>query len=183
MHTLYAQELYLALEYAKTMDQDSGKRIMVQLEIDQPLLFNTLFKTFPSIISERHDELANLFVDLCFDIVCVYQKSFGKLPKFKDDPTWMERQVMGLDKELKPLMEGRHISAKRSQRMKDDFFASKAGEVGQNGLVAFLHEAVDDFVAEDGNCDIAAADMAKAMLFVATRFFTNLYSKASATIH
>lgn len=176
MRVLIEQELYQALSYAKSLDQDSGKRLMIQLEIDQPLLFNTVFKTFPGIIGERHQDLANLFMDLCFDVVGVYQKAFGSTPKFKDDPTWMERQAGLLDKELKPLMEGRHVSDQRSQRMKTDFFKPKPGEITQTGLMAFLYEAVDNFAEADGECDTTTVDLAKTMLFVVVRLFNNLYT-------
>lgn len=176
MHVLYTQELYQALEYARSMDQDSGKRMMIQLEIDQPMFFQTIFNTFPSIIAERNEDMANLFMDLCFDVACVYKKVFGSMPKFKDDPTWMERQAALLDKELKPLMEGRFVNDKRSQRMKEDFFKPKAGEVQQNSLLQYLNTGADD-LAEDIQCDESTLDLTKTMLFVVVRLFNNLYSK------
>jgi hypothetical protein len=176
MHELTGQELYLALEHAKSISQDSGKRAMIQFEIDQPLFSKTIFSTFSAIIAERNEDLSHLFMDLCFDVLCVYQKAFGSTPQFKDDPTWMERQAGLLDKELKPLMEGRNVSEKRSQRMKEDFFQAKQGEVVQTGLVQFLNESIDDFVGYHA-CDAAAAELSKTMLFVVVRLFNNLYTK------
>jgi hypothetical protein len=176
MHSLYTQELYQALEYARSQDQESGKRTMIQMEIDQPMFFQTVFKTFPSIIAERNEDMANLFMDLCFDVACVYKKVFGAMPKFKDDPTWMERQAGLLDKELKPLMEGRFVNDKRSQKMKEDFFKPKANEIAQNALLQFLNEGVDDLAA-DTQSDDSTVDLTKTMLFVVVRLFTNLYSK------
>ena len=176
MHELTGQELYVALNHAKSIDEDRGKRMMIQFEIDQPLLFQTVFNTFSSIIAERNEDLAHLFMDLCFEVLCIYQKAFGSMPKFSDDPTWMERQAHLLDKELKPLMEGRHVSEKRSQRIKADFFKAKEGEVMQTGLVGFLNESVDDFVSYN-TCDAATTELGKTMLFVVVRLFNNLYSK------
>jgi len=176
MHELTAQELYQALEYAKSIDEDSGKRMMIQFEIDQPLFFQTIFNTFSSIIAERHQDMAHLFMDLNFEVLCVYQKAFGNTPKFNDDPTWMERQAGLLDKELKPLMEGRNISEKRSRQIKADFFKPKEGEVIQTGLVQFLNESVDDFVSYN-TCDAATTDLTKTMLFVVVRLFNNLYTR------
>lgn len=176
MHELIAQELYEALEYAKSIDQDKGQRMMIQFEIDQPLFFQTIFNAFASIIEQRHEEMAHLFMDLSFEVLCVYQKAFGNTPKFKDDPTWMERQALLLDKELMPLMEGKKLSEKRIERMKADFFTPKQGEIIQNGLVEFLNESVDDFVSYNA-CDEATIDLAKTMLFVVVRLFNNLYTK------
>lgn len=176
MHELIEQELYKALEYAKSIDQDGGQRIMIQFEIDQPLLFQTVFNTFSSIIAERHQDMAHLYMDLCFDVICVYKKAFGVTPKFKDDPTWMERQVGVLDKELKPLLESRHMSEKRSQQLKEDFFSPKEGEIVQTSLVQFLNASVADF-ASYNNCDETTVDLTKTMLFVVVRLLNNLYSK------
>ncbi|MDD5275356.1 MAG: hypothetical protein PHR16_04670 [Methylovulum sp.] len=176
MHELSEQELYLALQYAKNIDQESGQRIMIQFEIDQPLFFQTIFNAFSSIIAERQEDVAHVFMDLCFEVLCVYQKTFGNTPKFKDDPTWMERQAGLLDKELKPLMEGRNISDKRSQRIKADFFKPKQDEIIQTGLVQFLNESVDDF-ASYNICDSATLELTKTMLFVVVRMFNNLYNK------
>lgn len=176
MHELSEQELYLALQYAKNIDQENGQRIMIQFEIDQPLFFQTIFNAFSSIIAERQGDVAHVFMDLCFEVLCVYQKTFGNTPKLKDDPTWMERQANLLDKELKPLMEGRNMSEKRSQRIKEDFFKPKQGEIIQTGLVQFLNESVDDF-ASYNTCDMSTLELTKTMLFVVTRMFNNLYSK------
>ncbi len=176
MHELIAQELYEALEYAKSIDQDRGQRMMIQFEIDQPLFFQTIFNAFASIIDQRHVEMSHLFMDLCFEVLCVYQKAFGKTPRFQDDPTWMERQALLLDKELKPLMEGKKLDEKRIERMKADFFSPKPGEIIQNGLVEFLNDSVDDFVSYN-TCDAATTELTKTMLFVVVRMFNNLYTK------
>ena len=40
MHELTERELYQALEYAKSIDEENGKRIMSQFEMDQPILFH-----------------------------------------------------------------------------------------------------------------------------------------------
>ena len=181
MHELIEQELYVALRYAKSVDEELGKRLMIQFEIDQPVLFQTLFNTFSDIIAQRHQELAYLFMDLCFETLCVYQQAFGKMPKFKDDPNWMERQVALLDKELKPLLTHKTADHKRSQRMKAQFFSEKDGEIIQHGLVRFLHQSVDEYVSTDSSCDPASVEMTKTMLFVVMRLFNNLYSQP--TLH
>jgi hypothetical protein len=55
--------------------------------------------------------MANLFMDLCFDVICVYQKAFGPLPlqKYMDLP---EEQAMRLDTELQSLLTDNHMDEK-----------------------------------------------------------------------
>lgn len=177
MHELIEQELYTALRYAKTVDEDQGKRLMIQFEMDQPVLFQTLFNTFASIIGDRHAGLSHLFMDLCFEVLCVYQHAFGKMPKFQHDPNWMERQIALLDKELKPLLTNKTADFKRSQRMKETFFGEKDGEIMQHGLIRFLNQSIEEYVSDDNSCDPASVEMSKTMIFVVVRLFNNLYSK------
>jgi hypothetical protein len=155
---------------------------LIQFEIDQPLFSQTLFNVFPSIIDNQNDEhqyenLAQFFADLAFDVLCVYQKVFGKMPKFDDDPTWMERQAMLLDKELTPLLASNQVSDKVANKMREDFFKPKEGEFIQTGLVNFMNMSIDDFVKESGETyNEAIVDLSKTMLFVVVRLFNNLYT-------
>jgi hypothetical protein len=183
MHELTQQELYLALQYAKSIDEESGKRLMIKFEIDQPMLFQTVFNTFSAIIGERHQEIAHIFLDACFEIFCIYQKVFGAMPNYHTNPTFMERQALLLDKELKPMMEGRHISEQRSQKMRTEFFTAKEGEILQTGLIGFYNETIDDFLTRN-ECDPSTIELTKTMLFVVMRLLNNLYTETqAATVH
>ena len=129
MHELIERELYEALEYARSVDEEQGKHILIQFEIDQPMFSQTLFSIFPTIIDNQSNELkyqnlAQYFADLCFDVLCVYQQSFGKMPRtFEQDSTWMESQAMLLDKELAPLLASSHVNEKAAKKMKEDAHA------------------------------------------------------------
>ncbi len=143
MHELIEGELYQALAYARGLDEDEGKQLMMQFERDQPLFFQTLFNTFAGILSTHEQGIAHLFMDLCFDTICVYTKAFGAMPKMHDDPKWMERQATSIDKELRPIMENAVISPEISQKMKEDFFKEKEGDIIQNCLIALFNEAFE----------------------------------------
>jgi hypothetical protein len=180
MHELLEGELYQALEYAKSIDEYQGQNIIIQFEIDQPLLSQTLFNAFPTMIAEHNEDLSNLFMDLCFDVVCVYQKAFGAMPRFKDNPTWMEKQALLFDEILQPMSDKKRIDAKLSNRLKERFYTPREGEIIQNGLIQFLHDSVD-YNAEGNNYSNPAIELTKAMLFVTVRLFNNLYSEP--TVH
>lgn len=175
MHELIEGELYQALEYAKSVDQNQGQRIIIQFEIDQPLLSQTVFNAFSSMIAEHSEELSHFFMDLCFEIICVYQHAFGSTPRFKDDPTWMERQAVLFDEVLQPMADKKRIDLKQSNKMKALFYQPKEGEIIQNGLVQFLNDSIDDD-AEGNNYSKPAIELTKAMLFVTVRLFNNLYT-------
>jgi hypothetical protein len=69
MHELTDRELYQAIAFAKSLDEKHGKQIMEQLQLDQPGLYQTIFGIFPTIIAEHNQEMACLFMDLCFDVI------------------------------------------------------------------------------------------------------------------
>ena len=78
MHELTDRELYQALAYAKSLDEEHGKQIMVQFELDQSGIYQAIFRIFPAIIAEHNQDMAYLFMDLCFDVICVFQTGLVK---------------------------------------------------------------------------------------------------------
>jgi len=55
-------------------------------------LAHILLGVFPSIIAGKDQNMAHLFLDLCFDPLCVVQHAFGTLPKQQDmDVSWLEK--------------------------------------------------------------------------------------------
>ena len=183
LHELVERELYEALEYARSVDGEMGKRILIQFEIDQPMFSATLFNVFPTVIDnqsneEKYQNLAQHFADLCFDVLCVYQHAFGKMPvTFEQDSTWMESQAMLLDKELSPLLTSSHVNEKAAKKMREDFFKPKEGEFIQTGLIEFMNMAIDHFAEESGDdYHDSMLDLTKTMMFVVVRMFNNLYS-------
>lgn len=94
MHELTERELYQALEYAKSLDENAGREIIAQFQLEQPALAQTIFGVFPNVIAEQEQGMSYLFLDLCFDVLCVFQKAFGPLPSQNDmDFDWLVKRV------------------------------------------------------------------------------------------
>jgi hypothetical protein len=175
MHELTERELYQALEYAKGIDEENGKRILSQFQTDQPMLFQTIFGIFPTIIADQNQDMAHLFMDLCFEVICVYQTVFGDTPKFIDDPTWMERQAILLDTELLSLMQNQSLDETKRKKLQDRFVKHNEHQV-QIGLIKFLNESIDEFASYHIS-RIPAIEFTQAMIFVVVRLFNSLYDK------
>ena len=174
MHELTERELYQALEYAKSIDEENGKRIMSQFETDEPMLFQTIFGIFPTIIADQNQDMAHLFMDLCFEVICVYQKAFGDTPKFIDDPTWMERQAILLNAEFQSLMQNQAMD-----EMIRKNFTSRLSRItrirSRLRLVKFLNESIDEFASYNIS-RVPAIEFTQAMIFV-VQLFNSLYDK------
>lgn len=179
MHELTERELYQALEYAKSLDENAGRRILEQFQLDQIALAQTIFGIFPAVIAEQNQDMANLFMDLCFDVICVYQKAFGPLPSQKDmDLDWLEKQAMLLDAELQSLMTDKHMDDRIREKLQDRLRQRSLDETGQMGLVNFMNAAIDDFASENP-VRVPAIKATQTMIFVVIRLFNSLYSHAA----
>ncbi|MEC4749018.1 hypothetical protein [Methylomicrobium sp. Wu6] len=180
MHELTERELYQALEYAKSLDENAERRILEQFQLEQIALAQTIFGIFPAVIAEQNQDMANLFMDLCFDVICVYQKAFGPLPSQKDmDLDWLEKQAMLLDAELQSLMTDKHMDEKIREKLQDLLRQRSLDETGQMGLVNFMNVAIDDFASENP-VRVPAIKTTQTMIFMVIRLFNELYSHAAA---
>jgi len=143
-------ELYQAIEYTKSIDEDASRKIMEQFQFDQTALPETIFDIFPAVPVKENGDMSYLFMDLCCDILCIYQKAFGPLPSQMRWLRRLEKQAMLLDAELKTLVMDKHMDENIKARLcrivccnvrsmwpyKWDWFN-------------FMNAAIDDFASEN----------------------------------
>ena len=113
------------------------------------ILFDIISKCARHAIAEDGEEMPYLFMDLCFDVLCIYQNAFGHYPSQNDmDFEKLEKQVVLLDTELQSLIKDKHMNGKIRSKPQD-LFMSRVIKVGpQMGLVNFMNVAIDDFASE-----------------------------------
>ncbi len=176
MHELTEQELYDALAYAKSINEEIGSKIIEQFQNEQTGLAQAIFSIFPQAIAEENEEMAYLFMDLCFDVLCVFQKAFGPLPSQKDmDLDWLEKQAVLIDTELQSLVKDKHMDEKIRSKLQDRFVSRVIKDSPQMRLVDFMNAAIDDFASESPS-RIPAIKTTRTMIFIVIRLFGNLYS-------
>jgi hypothetical protein len=182
MHELSERELFEALHYAKSNDEETGSNIIQQFQIEQAALAETVFSIFPAFIAEQHQDMAYLFMDLCFDVLCVFQHAFGPLPSQSEmDVDWLERQAVLLDAELQALMTDRPMDEKIRSKLQDRFEKRFQEETAQRGLVNFMNAGIEDFASE--NTSRAPANkITQTMILIVIRLFANLYSHAKKAV-
>ncbi|NOU12634.1 MAG: hypothetical protein HOO92_01515 [Methylococcaceae bacterium] len=178
MHTLSERELYQALAYAKSIDEEAGSNIIAKFQLEQTALAETIFGIFPMVIAEQDQDMSYLFMDLCFDVLCVFQHAFGPLPS-QDlmDFDWLEKQSMLLDAELQSLVKDRDMDEKIRNKLQDRFLKRSIEDNPQIGLVNFMNAAIDDFASESPS-RVPAIQTTQTMIFVVIRLFGNLYNHA-----
>lgn len=170
MQELSTAELYRALEYAKSIDENNGRIILERFQQEQPALTTAIFSLFPQIIADKNQDMAHFFMDLCFDVLCVYQHAFGETPTQNAlSQKWLEQQAELLNLELKAMAQGQSNNSENSGDAKI-----------QPDLIKFMNESIDDYASESAN-RLQAVEITQTMIAIVNRLFNNLYDQGRAT--
>lgn len=181
MRELTDKELYQALSHTKSIDEETGRKIMTQFQLEHPALAEILYVVFPSIIARENESMSYLFMDLCFDVMCVFQTAFGSLPsRNKMDGDWLEKQAMLLDVELQALMKDQVMDDRIRSKLHERLLQRRLDEAVQNGLINFMNAAIDDFASENTS-QVPAIETTQTLIFIVIRLLSNLYDQAEKT--
>ncbi|MBF6650811.1 hypothetical protein [Methylobacter sp. BlB1] len=179
MQELTNQELYQALAYAKSIDEDTGRKMLEQFQLDQTALAQTIFGVFPALVAKENQDMSYLFMDLCFDVLCIFQKAFGPLPPQNEmDFDWAAKQAVLMDAELQSLIQENPMDDKLRAKLQDRFTKRAFEDSPQMGLVKLMNEAIDDYASESPS-RVSAIKPTQTMIAVVIRLFDNLYTQAS----
>ncbi len=153
MQDLSDKPLFEALQYARSQDEQAGRAILERFQTRQPAFAQTLFSVFPSTMVDLDQAMAHLFMDLCFDVIAVYEHAFGQVPDHRVvGNRWFEERAERLDQEMK-------------------LAAHAIDQNRQTELVNFLHAAIDQQPSHSTD----AVRLAKTMIFTTVQLFDALY--------
>lgn len=169
MQELTDQQLFKALQFARNQDEQAGRAILERFHASQPAFAQTIFSVFPSTIIDLDQAMAHLFMDLCFDVIAVYEDAFGKAPDQRIvGNRWFEEKARQFDSEME--------LTSTSKPAKPNTSGNDLDQEHQRGLVNFLNTAIDQ-----QPCDsVAALRLAKTMIFTTVQLFDALYDAASS---
>ncbi len=181
MHELSDQELFAALQYARSIDEQQGRKILEQFQADQPALANTIFGIFPTVIAQQNQDLSYFFMDLCFDIICVFAHAFGPLPAQSGlDITWLEKQVSMMGTELQAVMKNATMDAQIQKKLQDRLLEREKNNPVQSGLVQFLNTAIDEYASECPSRTVAT-ETTQRITQATIRLISSVYAHSNHT--
>jgi len=166
MKQLPDQELYAALMYARNISETDGQEIMQNFQREQPVLAETLFVLFPAIIAKKNQDLSFLFMELCFDVLCIFQHTLGKAPVQSDKWLAMQMQVM----------ESEFASLKSTNNN------TSTTNVIQTKLLQVFKEAIDDYASESPE-RTPYIPIAHNMITASIQLIEKLYQQETSTLH
>lgn len=168
MNVLTDQELYTAMMYARNINESDGQEILNNFHIEQPALAETIFNIFPALVAEKNRDMSNLFMDLCFDAICIYEHAFGKATAQTEE--WLVSQMEMLQTEFISL---------RTMKQSDK---KKPIEVIQVKLLNVLKESIDGYAAESPS-RVPHIELTQNMMAATIQLLEKLYQKDNKTLH
>jgi len=168
MHVLTDQELYTAMMYARNINESDGQEILNGFHIEQPALAETIFNIFPALVAEKNRDMSNLFMDLCFDAICIYEHAFGKAAAQTED--WLVSQMEMLGTEFMLLS-----TANPSEK-------KKPIKVIQVKLLNIMKESIDDYASESPS-RVKYIELTQNMMAATIQLLEKLHRKDTKKLH
>lgn len=170
MQSLSKQQLYLALAYAKSLDETAGRALLDQFQQQQPVLAQAIFGIFPIVITQQNQSLAELFMDLSFDVICVFQHAYGQLPaQTSIDSDWLREQTALIDAELQALMPKMPGQTQQPQAK-----PAEVAEINHDDLINFSNDSIQVFINETG-CNQDGIEVCQTLVSIVIRLLSSLY--------
>lgn len=177
LRTLSKNEINQILLKGKGLSESEVTSILDEFETVQPEIYQAIFGVLSDGIVEVNQDMADLFLDLCFDIIWIYRKAFGKPPTIKKGEEWITNSLSLLDAELKSLSEyvPMHDSIRTNLQGR---FVKRSIESGvQMGLLEHLDIEVEKYASFKKERK-SAIQLTNNLLFVIVRLMDELYTKA-----
>ena len=172
---LSREEINNFIQEGKQSSAKQGTAILDWFEKDQPHVYAAIFGEFSDDLAKENPDMANLFLDLCFDIIFVYKRAFGNTSDQSRDENWLVSKLTLLDAELKAIDNEAVMNGKFKERLSERFI-ERCIEAGiQLELLTYLNEQVYDY-AGFKPARMKAAHVTSNLLFVIVRLMDDIYS-------
>jgi hypothetical protein len=175
VRTLSKSEVSGFVQEGRKLSDKEGTAILDQFERNQPQMYQAIFGELSDGIAEENLDMANLFLDLCFDIILVYRMAFGNTPATSRDNSWFNKKVALLDAELKSLNNEDPMSSKFKQDLSNRFIERSIEAGIQLELLQHLDEQVRNYASFKAPRK-KAIHVTNNLLFVVVRLMDDIYS-------
>ena len=179
LRTLSKNEINQILLQGRDLSEGEVTSILDEFETQQPEIYQAIFAELSDGIAEVNQEMANLFLDLCFDIIWLYRKAFGKPPAINKREEWLTNSLSLLDAELKSLCEYRPMHDSIRTNLQRRFVKRSRASGVQMSLLEHLDREVEKYASFKKERQ-SAIQVTNNLLFVIVRLMDELYTKTNS---
>lgn len=153
--------------------------ILDELEKEHPEVYRVIYGEPSDAIASFNKDMANLYLDLSFDVVWVFEEAFGKLPEVNNEERWVLSKLSLLDAELKSLTKEVPMNDKFRGNLQERFVKRSFGSKIQLELLQYLESEVTKYASFDKK-RVTANLLTTNLLFVLVRLMGDLYNLRAA---
>lgn len=164
MRHLTRAEVLNCIQQTKSMNEEQGLNFINRFCQQQPAMQEMIFVGFPMALQQQNEIMANVFMDICFEIAYTYENVLGKLRSNIVSSEWLEQKVREIDEEVK-----------EHSKINEQGHIEFTGE-SQNELLGYVVLALEEAVAHKKSLQ-EAAGMTYNLLFLVTRVFDKIYAE------
>ncbi len=174
MEPLPKQKIERILFAGKLLTDMEITMILNEFEKEQPDIYQAIYGEFSDAIAEENIDMSRIFVELCFDLIWIYRKAFGKPPKGRKAQQTVIDSLSLLNPELQALCDAVPMSGKLRKNLQDRFVSRSLAAGVQLDLVRVFNDEVEKYASFKKE-RICAVELTRSLLFVTVRLMDDLY--------
>ena len=179
MRLLSPKEIDRILALGRMLSDQEITTILDEFQEEQPEIYRAIYGEPSDDIAEQDPEMASLYLELCFDIIWIYRRAFGKPPKPLNKEQWVLDSLTLLDAELKSLCDDMPMNEVFRSTLQQRLIQRSIEAGIQTELIQHLEREVQNY-ASFKRQRRSAIDITRNWLFVFVRLMDDLYSKKKA---
>ena len=164
-------EVQNVLKRGRSLSDEEISLALDTFQENQPDIYQLIYGVFCQEISKVNEDMGNLFIDLCFDIIWFYRSEIGDLPKI--DTEVSNGYLKEIDMEIKSISEEFPMDQGLRNHFKGKFIKASQGGGFQVELLYYLNEEIVKYVSFNRNRKCAES-FVKNMIFMITRYMAKL---------
>jgi hypothetical protein len=175
MKTFSKTEVETIISQGKALIEHEINYIINILQKEHPGVHRVIYGEPPDTIAFINKDMADLYLELSFDVVWLFYKAFGKPPTVQDNEAWVKKKLSLLDAELKSLSKEFQMNGKFRNALQERFVAKSLNSEIQLALLQYLENEVRKYVSFNKERSEASL-LTTNLLFVLVRLFGDLYA-------
>ena len=168
-------ELEAIMSLSRILPDTKMTEILDELQNEQPIVYEFIYGEPSDAINLLNRDMANLYLDLSFDVVWMFREKFGKPPIIENHEIWVTDKLALLDAELKSLTKAVPMNTKIRSNLQRRFVKRSIDSAIQLELLQYLEDQVENYVSFNKKRE-KASQLTKNLLFVLVRLFGDLYA-------
>lgn len=176
MRSLSDKEIERILARGRMLSDRDITTLLDEFQKEQPEIYRAIYGEPSDAIAEQNPEMAGLYLELCFDIVWIYRKAFGKPPRPCGGQQWVLDSLALLDAELKSLPDDVPMDEVFRSTLQQRLIQRSIASGIQIELIQYLEREVQNY-ASFKKQSRGAIEITRSCLLVVVRLMDDLYSK------